>query len=286
MMSDAAIVKAVKNYRFYHTIQLTKTIFTPGWDACKPCVEIALRALRSLDLRGKRVLDIGCRDGLFSFEAEKMGAREVIAIDNELSPAAVEFLIPFFKSRVKMSEMNLLELHPDTFGPFDVVIFPGVLYHLRYPIWSLKLIRDILVDGGQMVIETAVLADDNQQPLLYCPIGDDSPYEPTSCTFFNIRALCDTLHSLGFADFRTRYVVGKSCHTDLRELPAHWHACRTGATENQFLPAWPPPGGKLAVARVAFTCRHDARLAQTPVSRYWDGTHRFHALSNQSGKAA
>jgi tRNA (mo5U34)-methyltransferase len=43
-------------------------------------------------VRGKRVIDIGCRDGMFSFEAERMGAAEVTGIDNDLSTAAVEFL--------------------------------------------------------------------------------------------------------------------------------------------------------------------------------------------------
>ena len=65
------------------------------------------------------MLDIGCRDGLFAFEAESMGASEVIGIDNDLSKAAVEFLIPFLKSKVTMYEMNLYDLKPETFGLFD-----------------------------------------------------------------------------------------------------------------------------------------------------------------------
>ena len=61
-------------------------------------------------MKGKRVLDIGCRDGIYSFEAEKMGAKEVIGIDNDISKPALEFLIPYFNSKVKMFEMNLFDL--------------------------------------------------------------------------------------------------------------------------------------------------------------------------------
>jgi hypothetical protein len=65
--------------------------------------------LHRCDLAGKRVLDIGCRDGLFSFEAEKMGAQEVLGIDNDLSPGATEFLIPWFQSKVRMQAVNLYD---------------------------------------------------------------------------------------------------------------------------------------------------------------------------------
>jgi len=98
-------------------------------------------------------LDIGCRDGLFSFKAESMVAGEVIGIDNDLSEPATQFLIPFFNSKIQMKQLNLYEILPDTFGLFDVVIFPGVLYHLRYPFWGLKVIRDITNIGAHLLIE-------------------------------------------------------------------------------------------------------------------------------------
>jgi len=60
---------AYKN--FYHVIRLTETSETPAVRAHVPSQEKVHRAIRSLDLEGKRVLDIGCRDGLYSFECEK-----------------------------------------------------------------------------------------------------------------------------------------------------------------------------------------------------------------------
>lgn len=205
-MELSEVQRRFADYGFYHTIELAPGVRTPGWPVVVPLVELTLRSLHSLDLRGKRVLDVGCRDGLFAFEAERLGAREVVAIDNDLSRGAVEVLIPFLRSRVRMHEMNLLDLRPETFGTFDVVIMPGVLYHLRYPFWALKLIRDLLSEGGCLVLETALFIDDNRHAVLRCPVETDSPYEATSCTFFNRKGLIDTLGSLGLLPLTFEYL--------------------------------------------------------------------------------
>ena len=205
-MNEKEIRERMARYRFYHVLKLRDGLFTPGWTATIPGINVVLDVLHRLDFRGKRVLDIGCRDGLFSFEAEKMGASEVVGIDNDLSPAATEFLVPFFGSNVKLHELNVYDLTPETFGKFDVVIFPGVLYHLRYPFWGLKRVRDVLKDDGTLVLETAVLDDDNKYPLLYCPHTSPLPTDITSCTFFNVQGLKETLISLGMSVESVNYL--------------------------------------------------------------------------------
>jgi len=188
---------------------LTDTITTPGAAHLVPAQNLALRYLECMNLKGKRVLDIGCRDGLFSFKAESMGADEVVGIDNDLSKAATEFIIPFLHSKVKMQQVNLYDLDPNTFGVFDTVIFAGVLYHLRYPFWGLKLIRDIMKVGGYLLIETAIWQGEPDKAMLFCPIGNESPYYPdtTSCTFFNEKGLVDTMKSLGFETIQIEYLT-------------------------------------------------------------------------------
>jgi 2-polyprenyl-3-methyl-5-hydroxy-6-metoxy-1,4-benzoquinol methylase len=156
IMDENEILETIARYKFYHIIQLTNTITTPGWEPPVPAQNLCLKHLGSPDIKGKRVLDIGCRDGLFSFKAESMGADEVIGIDNDLSEAATQFLIPFFKSKVQMIQLNLYDLSSDILSSFDVVIFAEVLYHLRYPFWGLKVIRDVMKVGGHLLIETAI----------------------------------------------------------------------------------------------------------------------------------
>jgi 2-polyprenyl-3-methyl-5-hydroxy-6-metoxy-1,4-benzoquinol methylase len=264
-MLESEILERMKPYVFYHTIQLTDQVRTEGWEIIRPTVEMIRRNLHTLDLRGKRVLDIGCRDGLFCFEAERMGAAEVIGIDNDPSVAAREFLIPFFRSQVKMHELNLYDLMPGTFGKFDVVIFPGVLYHLRYPFWALKLVRDVLKNNGVLVLETATLADDNQLPLLYCPVGAESPYEPTSCTFYNIKALRDTLYSLGLTVRRVDCLCNYHLAAELMSI------------KERLLSALEGPGKKPMVDRTTLIADMTPESMDPNVTKYWDGTHRLHS---------
>lgn len=258
-MDDAQLRREMEGLAFYHTIPLTPTLSTPGWPVVIPIVEMTLRALRKLDLRGKRVLDIGCRDGLFCFEAEKLGASEVIGIDNDIDPRLSDFLIRTLGSHAVIQSFNLFDLRPETFGRFDVIVFPGVLYHLRYPFWALKLVRDVLADGGTLVLETAVLADENRHALLFCPTGTESPYEPTSCTFFNRKGLEDTLTSMGFG------VEAWEC---LMNLP--------GAT-NGRLPDEPQ------IDRCAMTCRKTSP-GRDKTNIYWDGDLNAQNVQTWDGK--
>jgi 2-polyprenyl-3-methyl-5-hydroxy-6-metoxy-1,4-benzoquinol methylase len=272
-MNDNEIRRTLERYKFYHVIQVTDGVQTAGWThpGVLQTQAMTLSVIRSLHLEGKRVLDIGCRDGLFSFAAERQGAREVIGIDNDLSPGATEFLIPFFKSRVKMHQLNVYDLTPEHFGVFDVVIFAGVLYHLRFPFSGLKRISDVLSLGGRLVLETAIWDDDNQEPLLFCPVGTDSPYEPTSCTFFNVRGLTDSLRSFGIQ------VQAHTCLSD-RNRPAK----KRGATIRKRVRALLGRTEGRTIDRATFTCERtpvDSTIGNPDELRYWYGTHQIHTLN-------
>src|SRR6266436_4828515 len=103
------IKDVIGRYAWYHCIDLAPDLRTPGYEIMLPIHRPIMAELHRCDLAGKRVLDIGCRDGLFSFEVEKMGAQEVLGIDNDLSPGATEFLIPWFQSKVRMQAVNLYD---------------------------------------------------------------------------------------------------------------------------------------------------------------------------------
>jgi predicted RNA methylase len=54
-------------------------------------VDRVVAVMKLFDFKGKRVLDIGCRDGALSFAAEQLGATEVIGVDNDLSDGLINF---------------------------------------------------------------------------------------------------------------------------------------------------------------------------------------------------
>jgi len=96
------------------------------------------------DLTGKRVLDIGAWDGWFSFEMERRGA-EVVAVDaviQERFLAARQLL----DSKVEIIAESVYNLTPERFGRFDIVLFLGVLYHLKHPLLALERVCELCTD--------------------------------------------------------------------------------------------------------------------------------------------
>jgi SAM-dependent methyltransferase len=285
IMTDAEIREALTRYKFYHIIPLTETLSTPGNPVYVPAQELFMKHLKTLDLKGKRVLDIGCRDGLFSFAAETMGAAEVVGIDNDLSKAATEFLIPFFKSKVRMLQQNLYDLKAQELGFFHVILFPGVLYHLRYPFWGLKVLRDMMEPDGELLIETAIWRGDPNNAMLFCPIEKDSPYDPTSCTFFNEKGLVDTLKSLNFDTVDVEFLSFGSVRDRIARLRPQmsWAqltriaVARVRAQLNQrvLLACGVPP--KIPdVTRAVFHSRFGGHEKDFS-SIYWEETHQYHS---------
>ena len=96
MYTDENIKSEIKKYSFYHRIKVKDNIFTRETENEHFSHRRLFKYIDRIDLKNKKVLDIGCRDGIFSFYAEKKGAKEIIAIDNNVSKGAVNFLIPLF----------------------------------------------------------------------------------------------------------------------------------------------------------------------------------------------
>jgi tRNA (mo5U34)-methyltransferase len=106
------------------------------------------------DLTGKSVLDIGCNAGFYSVEALRRGASRVVGIDSDdhyleqgrLATQALGFTGVEFRN---LSVYDVAQLGER----FDLVIFMGVLYHLRHPLLALDLIREH-VAGDAMLFQT------------------------------------------------------------------------------------------------------------------------------------
>ncbi len=97
------------------------------------------------DLRGMSVLDVGCNAGFFSFEMKRRGARRVVGIDSDaryLSQArfaATRLGLDIELRKMSVYEVALLR------EKFDLVLFMGVLYHLRHPLLALDLLHEHVV---------------------------------------------------------------------------------------------------------------------------------------------
>ncbi|HTC86807.1 MAG TPA: class I SAM-dependent methyltransferase [Bryobacteraceae bacterium] len=93
------------------------------------------------DLTGKRVLDVGAWDGWFSFEMERRGA-EVVAVDSTDQtrfPAARKLM----GSKVEHVVEDICRLTPERVEYFDIVLFFGVLYHVKHPLLALERVCEL-----------------------------------------------------------------------------------------------------------------------------------------------
>jgi tRNA (mo5U34)-methyltransferase len=94
------------------------------------------------DLTGKSVLDIGCNAGFYSIEMKRRGADRVLGIDTEpMYLAQGRFAAEVLGMKIEFRELSVYDL-AQLREEFDLVIFMGVLYHLRHPLLALDLIRE------------------------------------------------------------------------------------------------------------------------------------------------
>lgn len=106
------------------------------------------------DLSGKSVLDIGCNAGFYSVEMKRRGAARVVGIDSDERYLAQARLASEALGFTGIEFRNLDVYQVARLGErFDLVIFMGVLYHLRHPLLALDLIREH-VAGDLMLFQT------------------------------------------------------------------------------------------------------------------------------------
>jgi tRNA (mo5U34)-methyltransferase len=197
-MTPEQLRAGVSAIEWFHRIDLGGGITTPGRDdSPRKLQEIRMPE----DLRGKSVLDIGAYDGFFSFEAERRGASRVLAVDNwggpECSPKeGFEFARTVLSSRVGDRTIDVYNLSADTLGVFDVVLFLGVLYHLRHPLLGLERVAS--VTGELLILETHVDLLDHRRPVMAFYPTDELGGDSTNWWGPNAAALLDMLRTVGF----------------------------------------------------------------------------------------
>lgn len=152
-MTADQIRERISARSWYHCIEVAPGIKTPGrYDPSEVIETMGFPA----DLAGKTVLDVGSYDGYFAFEAERRGASYVLATDRHPADhCGFALAREILGSRVDYRVASVYDLDPVTFGTFDVVLFPGVFYHLRHPLLALDRIHSVCRES--MFLETHVL---------------------------------------------------------------------------------------------------------------------------------
>lgn len=195
-----AVRAAIANVNWYHRIDLGDGIVTPGVDDSDS--RMAPLELPD-DVSGRSVLDIGAWDGVFSFEMERRGADRVLATDSfcwggEGWGTQEGFLTArrVLGSRVEDLEIDVMDLSPARVGTFDLVLFVGVLYHLRHPLLALERVAS--VTGEQLILDTHTAMTDEHEPVMRFYPGTELNDDPTNWWGPNPPAVEAMLRDVGF----------------------------------------------------------------------------------------
>jgi tRNA (mo5U34)-methyltransferase len=106
------------------------------------------------DLSGATVLDIGCNGGFYSIQMKQRGAERVLGIDvDDRYLNQARFAAQTLDLEIEFEKRSLYAVE-EIRGQFDYVLFMGVFYHLRYPLFALdKVIKKV---AGKLVFQTMV----------------------------------------------------------------------------------------------------------------------------------
>jgi SAM-dependent methyltransferase len=227
-MDQLELIERVKQMPFwYHKICLAEGVITPGrgfdhiWDLIR-------HVRQKLDYSSKIVLDLGAWDGMWTFEAEKLGANIVVAADCAYEPL-YNFLfcrevlrsraIPYYNINmyqlqdgldVFLNDNRYLEEGPENFSglvpeslspparKFDIIHHLGLLYHLRDPLLSLIQTRSVIKTGGKLLFETAYSRNNTVPMMLFNgPVQNTGRVYPDWSTWWapNIECIKEMLYA-------------------------------------------------------------------------------------------
>lgn len=235
--------------RWWHSIDVGQGVTTPGH---KTAVQLAaeLGTLRLPDLAHKTVLDIGAWDGFYSFAAERRGAAKVTALDHfvwsidlaeheryyrdciarGVAPAPYETL-PFYRpaelpgkrgfdtarellgSKVDgiVADFMTADLH--ALNTFDVVLFLGVLYHMKHPLQSLERVAALTREVAIIETEAIVLPGLEEQAFCEFFEKDELNHDISNWWAPNEKALVGMCRAAGF---------GRVTVTPTKPTPPAW----------------------------------------------------------------
>jgi len=134
---------------FFHDIDLGNGYNTaPETNRMKEIENMFFPVLCALfggDLRGRKILDVGCNCGGFSFAAIKYGAKEVTGVDSDPGNIEQANMIRTYLgvNNAKFIQMRAEDIDLKNVGEFDITIVAGLLYHLSDPLGVVKRISAV-----------------------------------------------------------------------------------------------------------------------------------------------
>jgi len=250
---------------WWHSIDLGDGVITRGHKS-REMLSAELASLQLPVLAGKSVLDVGSWDGFYAYEAERRGARRVVALDYffwRVEPTALDELVKdgYAEGRSPVNWQSIPELWGGgtpgkrgfdaahealgsqveavvadfttvdlaALGSFDVVLFLGVLYHLRHPLTALERLRAVTNEVAVIETHAHFWAGAEDRALVEFFESDELNQDYENWWVPNLKALLGLCRTAGFRSV---------------------HVCQGPPRHFERLPAGAPPIGYRAVIQV------------------------------------
>jgi tRNA (mo5U34)-methyltransferase len=232
--STAELQAQADRIPWFHTIDLGNGVITKGIGIQETGAEILP------DVSGRSVLDIGAWDGKFSFLAEQAGASRLVALDHyawgvdmvargaywaECAQKGIlpdqsldetefwcpelpgrrgfEFAAAALDSKVEPVVADFQTVDLDDLGQFDVVLYLGVLYHMKEPLTCLERLRAVTKEVAVIETEAVHLQGLDHEVLLQFHAGSTLRTDFGNWYVPTIAALHNLCRAAGFSEVRT-----------------------------------------------------------------------------------
>jgi tRNA (mo5U34)-methyltransferase len=234
MQSSEELQARTDELMWFHTIDLGNGVKTKGVGVLSTGAEILP------DVKGKTVLDIGAWDGKFSFLAEQAGATSVTALDHfawgvdfvargdywkeciekgvfpdqsrdetdfwhpELpGRRGFEFAKKTLNSAVEPLVTDFATTDLEALGQFDVVLYLGVLYHMKEPLTCLERVRAVTKEVAVIETEAVYLKDLEDEAMVEFHAGSSLQTDFGNWYVPTMEALHQLCRVAGFAEVTT-----------------------------------------------------------------------------------
>jgi len=225
----SGLAEAVARYQWFHSIDLGGGVITPGDKSLDIHRKEAAAFFDPVKIERASVLDIGAWNGVYSFEAKRRGATRVVASDSycwdhprlrgretfDLARSALGL-------EVETLTVDAMELSPGQHGSFDVVLFAGVLYHLKNPVGGLEAAASMASEV--LIVETHGDLNHIDRPAAAFYPGTELNGDATNWWGPNIPWVISMLKNCGFVHVDVSQVVPTrfifhAWRSDARRIP-------------------------------------------------------------------
>jgi tRNA (mo5U34)-methyltransferase len=173
-----------------------------GPEYCEEVVRAEALAVFKYSVEGRTVLDVGAANGYFSLEAVRRGAKRVVALDR---PAweehggfqGFQLVRQYLAPSIEALKCDVMDLRAQPIGQFDCVLFLGVLYHLKHPLYVLESLFNLTRE--LLVLETHLdMTDTSRSAMAFYP-GAELAGDQTNWWGPNVQCVIDMLRTVGFS---------------------------------------------------------------------------------------